>query len=101
MKTISTAAALTALLLAGCATSEDPYPNIQIVTPNIVVGCKLVGNLSASTDNFGMFKETASEYRVKNAKKSAYRLGANRIVLSNPSKNGNTTTIDGQAYICP
>lgn len=89
-----------ALLLTACATTEDPHPNILIVSQNIVMGCKHVGHISTSSKNYGLFTETASEARVKNAKIEAAKLGATHIVMTAPVKQDGTTTNEGEAYIC-
>lgn len=93
--------AIGAIALTGCMSNEDPYYKIKVATANDVTMCKFVGNLTSSSKNFGMFNETAAAERTKNAKQSAYNLGANRIVLASPEENGNTTITDGKAYLCP
>lgn len=94
-------AALAVTALTACVGSGDPYYKIKVVTPNIVAGCKLVGNLSSSSQNYGFFNETANDKRLENAKRSAYNLGATHIVLADPIENGNTTITEGKAYVCP
>lgn len=93
--------ALATVALAGCMSNEDPYYKIKVVTPNTVVGCKLIGNLTASSKNFGLFNETAEKERIRNAKQSGYNLGATHIVLDPQIENGNTTITTGKAYSCP
>lgn len=91
---------IAASALTACATNSDPYYNIKVVQEDAVYGCKFVGNLTSSSRNYGMFPETAQAERVKNAKQSAYNLGANRIVLAPAIENGNTTLNEGKAYVC-
>jgi len=100
MKTALSAALLSTVLLAGCISNEDPYYKIKIVDQAAVAGCKFVGNISTSSRNYGFFNATASEARARNAKQSAYNLGANRVVLDEAIENGNTTINDGKAYSC-
>ena len=99
MKRILASLVLTAAL-AGCVGTEDPYYKIKIVDSNIVAGCRQVGNLSSSSQNYGLFNETANEKRLENAKRSAYNLGATHIVLAPPIENGNVTITEGKAYVC-
>ncbi|PZP56857.1 MAG: hypothetical protein DI586_02250 [Micavibrio aeruginosavorus] len=93
--------AIAAVTLAACASNDDPYYKTKISTPNIVAGCKYIGNISSSSQNYGFFNETANEQRIKNAKKSGYNLGATDIVLDPAIENGNTTITNGKAYVCP
>ena len=94
-------AALAVSALTACVGTEDPYYKIKVVTPNVVAGCRLVGNLNSTSQNYGLFNETATEKRLENAKRSAYNLGATHIVLAEPIENGNTTITEGKAYVCP
>ncbi len=100
MKAALITASLAALALTACASNDDPYYKTKIVTPNVVAGCKYIGNLSSSSQNYGFFNETANEKRIQNAKKSGYNLGATHIVLDPPVENGNTTITNGKAYVC-
>ena len=91
---------LTIPALTACMSNEDPYYKIKIVNEAAVAGCKYIGNISSSSQNYGLFNATASEAREKNAKASAYNLGANRVVLAPAIENGNTTITEGKAYSC-
>ena len=93
--------AISTLTLSACATNNDPYYKTKIVTADAVAHCRLIGNISSSSHNYGLFNETANEARLKNAKKSGYNLGATHLVLAPAVENGNTTITDGKAYICP
>ncbi len=101
MKAALITASLATLALASCASNDDPYYKTKISTANVVAGCKYIGNISSSSQNYGFFNETANEHRLKNAKKSGYNLGATDIVLEPAIENGNTTITNGKAYVCP
>jgi hypothetical protein len=90
------------LALTACMTTdEDPYPNIKIVDAQSVASCKLNGNIStSSTTPYGLFTETANDATLNMAKKEAYKLGANRVVLDEPARSGDTITMNGHAYSC-
>lgn len=102
MKKILMTLAVTPLLLTSCTTTdEDPYPNIKIVDAASVYSCKHVGNLSTtSTTPYGFWTETARESIVKMAKKEAYKLNANRVVLDGPTTGDDAISVNGKAYLC-
>ncbi len=100
MKKILALFVVTSAALTGCATNDDPYYKIKVVDPSFVMGCKLVGNISSTSQNYGLFNETANDKRLALAKKSAYNLGATHIVLDKPVEDGNTTITEGKAYVC-
>ena len=100
MKTALITALVSSALLIGCASTEDPYFKTKIVSANEVAGCRLIGNLSSSSQNYGLFTETANKNRLKNAKRSGYNLGATHIVLDPPVENGGVTMTNGKAYSC-
>lgn len=87
-------------LTACMPNNDDPYPLIQMVDHSNVQGCKLVGNLTSSTHNYGLFTETANEARIKDVKIEAHKLGATHVVLDVPIEFDHTTTVRGQAYSC-
>lgn len=87
--------------LAGCTTAKDPYYKIKIVKAEEVVHCRVIGNITSSSQNYGFFNETAEKHRLGNAKMSGYNLGATHIVLAPAIENGNTTITEGKAYACP
>lgn len=100
MKKILMIALASSALLTACASTEDPYFKTKISSANEVAGCRLIGNLSSSSQNYGLFTETANKNRLKNAKRSGYNLGATHIVLDPPVTNGSTTMTTGKAYSC-
>lgn len=101
MKKFLAIAFLSSALLAACASNDDPYFKTKIASANEVAGCRLIGNLSSSSQNYGLFTETAQNKRLQNAKRSGYNLGATHIVLDPPVENGSVTMTNGKAYSCP
>ena len=98
-KILMTVIASSALLMA-CASNSDPYFKTKIASANEVAGCRFIGNLSSSSQNYGLFTETANKNRLQNAKRSGYNLGASHIVLDPPIENGGATMTNGKAYSC-
>lgn len=102
MKIFLMTLALATLGLTGCLSGEpDPHPNIKVADMSSVSGCKHVGNISASSRNYGVFSEAADKSRVNLAKTEAYKMGATHIVLEKPTEDDHSTFMNGQAYICP
>lgn len=100
MKKVLMLSVVSTALLAGCVSNTDPYYKIKIVNADAVAGCRLIGNITSSSQNYGFFNETAEKHRLRNAKQSGYNLGATHIVLEPAIENGNTTITDGKAYAC-
>lgn len=95
------------LILIGCAslaacthTSVGLPEEVTVVPANIAQHCIPKGNVYSEAPFFGVFAGTTEEKLLDLAKESAGRLGANALVLDEPTQQEKKYTLTGKAYSC-
>lgn len=93
----------TCATLIGCATSSTSLvpPDMRVATADTVGNCRLLGDVHGVSGLYGVFAEKALADCRQKAFKQARALGANTIVWGAFATPYGSTSVSGNAYLCP
>lgn len=79
----------------------DIPAGMRVATAEMVTSCRLLGDVHGVSSLYGVFAESALASSRQKAFEQARRLGGNTVVWGPFSTPYGSTSVSGNAYVCP